>query len=181
MARWILLLRGVNVGGVRLAMAGFSAALAEAGCLGVRTLIQSGNAVFDAPMAREALAQAIGAALFARTGLRPVLFLFTPAEFEAILDGCPFLVEAAAEGRSVHVFFLSAPAPVGCEEALRTLAAPGERLHLTPRALYLHLPAGIGRSALGDALPRLLGPGQTGRNWNTVTKLCALAAGGRES
>ncbi|MBE0554510.1 MAG: DUF1697 domain-containing protein, partial [Rhodobacteraceae bacterium] len=47
--RHILLLRGVNVGGVTLPMASFRAMLADLGMKNVRTHIQSGNAVFDDP------------------------------------------------------------------------------------------------------------------------------------
>ena len=48
MARWIALLRGINVGGRhRLNMKDVVAVFEAAGCTGVRTFIQSGNVVFD--------------------------------------------------------------------------------------------------------------------------------------
>ena len=60
---WVLLLRGVNVGGRhRLAMADFRILLDSLGFQGVATHIQSGNAVFRAP-ADPDLAQRIGAAI----------------------------------------------------------------------------------------------------------------------
>jgi uncharacterized protein (DUF1697 family) len=44
------------------------------------------------------------------------------------------------------------------------------------REVYLHLPAGIGRSKLAADLARRGGPEGTTRNWRTVTTLVELAA-----
>lgn len=170
--RRILLLRGVNVGGVTLPMAGFRAMLADLGMKNVRTHIQSGNAVFDDPQ-RDDPAARIAAALQTRFGLRPELFLYSPARFAAICAQNPFLAEAEADGARVHALFLARPAPLPDEAAA---LATTERLHLTEDALFLHAPDGIGRSKLFERLPRLLPVPQTARNWNTVRAILALAA-----
>lgn len=173
MIRRILLLRGVNVGGVVLPMAGLRAALEGLGLARVRSHIQSGNAVFDDPGLPD-LQAAIAGAIAARFGLTPALFLYTPPEFAAIIAECPFQAEGEARGAALHVFFLSAPVSpdLGALQAL----SQGERFHLTPRAFYLLAEAGIGRSKLAEALPRQIGTAQTARNWNTVRALAALAA-----
>lgn len=173
MTRRILLLRGVNVGGAnRLPMAAFRAMLADIGLLSPRTLIASGNAVFDDPGLPD-LAGRLAAALATRFGLNPDLFLLTLAELEAIRAANPFAPEAAADGSKVHVFFLARPTILPPETATLTTT---ERLHLTAAALYLHAPDGIGRSRLAERLPRLLAVPATARNWNTVTALAAAAA-----
>jgi len=52
MGRHVALLRGINVGGRRrLRMADLVDIFERLGCAGVRTYIQSGNVVYDAPAA----------------------------------------------------------------------------------------------------------------------------------
>ncbi|MGQ0611460.1 MAG: DUF1697 domain-containing protein [Paracoccaceae bacterium] len=171
--RKVLLLRGVNVGGTgRLPMADLRSALAGLGLGDVQSHIQSGNLVFDDPGLPD-LAGALARLLADRFALTRALFLYTAPEFARILDACPFADAAAQEGAAVHLYFLAAPSPADVA-ALRGLAGT-ERLHLDDRALYLHAPDGIGRSALAQALPRLLKVPHTARNWNTARALRALA------
>jgi uncharacterized protein (DUF1697 family) len=64
MTVWVLLLRGINVGGAgKLPMPALKALLEGVGCTSVATYIQSGNAVFRGADDRAALAEAIGAAI----------------------------------------------------------------------------------------------------------------------
>jgi uncharacterized protein (DUF1697 family) len=166
MAKHILLLRGVNVGGVKLAMADLRAALADAGAQRVQTYIQSGNAVFDGPVSQTAIADC----LKARTGLSPDLFIYDGVRFGELAAAGPY---PAPEGARVHLFFLSQPSDVD-QQVLRDLAR-NESFTLTDEVLYLSAPDGIGRSVLVDQLPRLLGVAMTARNWNTVRALIGMA------
>ena len=51
MARYVALLRGINVGGKnKIAMSALATMFTDAGCRSVRTHIQSGNIVFCASM-----------------------------------------------------------------------------------------------------------------------------------
>ena len=55
MARYVALLRGINVGGKNaVPMPALKASFEDAGFREVRTYIQSGNVVFDAPSASQA-------------------------------------------------------------------------------------------------------------------------------
>jgi uncharacterized protein (DUF1697 family) len=175
-SRRILLLRGVNVGGAnRLPMADFRALLAGLGLGNPRTLIASGNAVFDAPDQPDLdLADRIAAALATRFGFRPDLFLYPPQTFATILAANPFGPEAETDGAKVHAYFLAAPTTLDTDKT--AALATTERWHLTPATLYLHTPDGLGRSKLAERLPRLLNTPSTARNWNTVTALANLAA-----
>ena len=77
MTVWVLMLRGVNVGGAgRLPMADLRALLTRLGCEAVETYIQSGNAVFRFAGDAAVLAEADCArALPKRFGFRPAVFL----------------------------------------------------------------------------------------------------------
>lgn len=172
MTKVILLLRGVNVGGVKLPMAEFRQMLSGLGLTSVQTYIQSGNAVFDDPGEAE-LGLRIGAAMREKFGLDPALFLLTAAEFDRVMTECPFAAQGGEAGARVHVFFLQAPAALD-QTALQALAT-SEEFTLTPRAFYLYAPDGIGRSVLVEKLGRHLKAVTTARNWTTMQRLQAMA------
>ena len=172
MAKLILLVRGVNVGGVKLPMAEFRQMLVGMGLTSVQTYIQSGNAVFDDP-GRADLVAGIEAALREKFGLSPALFLLTAAEFERVVADCPYGAQGDAAGTRVHVFFVQGAAALD-QPALQALATT-EEFTLTPRAFYLHAPDGIGRSVLVEKLGRHLKAVTTARNWNTMRQLQDMA------
>ena len=170
----VLLLRGVNVGGAnRLPMPEFRILLGELGLSGVETYLQSGNAVFDDPGVAD-LQPKIAAVMRLRFGVAPAMFFLDAATHAQIVAACPYPAEAAADPTSVHVWYLSQPvtADLGPVKAL----AQKERITLTDRALYLHAPDGVGRSALVDKLERVLGNATTARNWRSVQAIDALLA-----
>lgn len=169
--RFVLLLRGVNVGGVTLPMAEFRDMLTGLGLERVATHIQSGNAVFLGD--GTGLEARIAAALSARFGLAVPLFLWTLAEYEALLAACPYQAEAEADGSKVHVVFHRAVLAPG----LAAHASASERFSAGEGALYLALPQGFGTSALVKALPRYLKGPQTTRNWRSASAVRDLAQG----
>jgi uncharacterized protein (DUF1697 family) len=175
LAVYVLLLRGVNVGGSgRLPMADLRALLARLGCEAVATYIQSGNAVFRFDRDVTALAAAIGEGIAAAFGFRPVVLLREAGQLAEVLAVNPFAV-GLKDAKTVHVFHLSCPAPHADLAALRALAAPGEAFHLTEAAFYLFAPEGIGRSVLATRVERALGVPLTARNLRTTMALAAMA------
>lgn len=172
MARRVALLRGVNVGGAgKLPMAAFRDLLAGLGFQRVETLIQSGNAVFEAEGSAPELETAIRDAVAAAHGFAPEVFLRSAEEMAAAATDHPF---AGAEGKQVHVFFLRG-LPDLDQDRLTAFAAPGDAWSVAPGRMTLFLPGGIGRSKLAERLMRLLPP-NTARNLNTVAKLAEMAA-----
>lgn len=152
-------------------MAGFRDLLADLGFRRVETLIQSGNAVFEADGDPASLEAAIRHAVAAIHGFAPEVFLRSAAEMAAAAKDHPF---AGAEGSRVHVFFLR-DAPQVPWDALKSFAAPGDAWSVAPGRVTLFLPGGIGRSKLAERLARQLPP-NTARNLNTVAKLAEMAA-----
>lgn len=172
MTRSIALLRGVNVGGRgRLPMKTFVAALAGLGCANVRTYIQSGNAVFDgAPTAKD-----VSLAVKKAAGFAPHAFVLPFSALRKAASACPFRKEAAASGKSVHVFFLDdAPSKAGVE-ALAELRRPKEDFAVAGRLLYLYAGLGVAESKIAARIDRVLETTTTARNWNTIEALIALA------
>lgn len=172
MARWVALLRGVNVSGAgKLPMAEFRAMLSGLGFGAVRSYIQSGNAVFDSDLAAPVLERMIRDSVAARFGFAPETFVLTVEDLASALVDHPF---EAAEPKLVHVVFLrETPAPD--EAALRSLARPGDGWHIGPRRFTLSTPGGYGTSKLADKLPKLLPGPMTARNLRTLAALHDMA------
>lgn len=175
----IALLRGVNVGGRnKLTMQDLVRDLESLKLTDVRTYIQSGNVVFETTRtSTKRLANAIADTIEDHHGFRPHVLVLTAPQFAEIIAANPFS-KAAAQPKSLHVFFLDAPAGEADLDALKQLKAKTERYKLTDAALYLHAPDGIGRSKLAARAERHLGVAATARNWRTVQKLMDMAEGG---
>lgn len=171
--RYAALLRGINVGGKnKLPMKELAALFVGAGCANVQTYIQSGNVVFDAPVAlAKGLSASIQQAIAERYGYRVPLIVRSGAELAKAVEGNPFLRRGAAE-KELHVYFL-ADKPAAAElDAKRS--APDEFV-LRGREIYLRLPNGMGRSKLTNVyFDSTLKTVCTARNWATVLQLTAL-------
>jgi len=176
----IALLRAVNVGGTAiLPMADLRAAVAKAGFKDVRTLLQSGNLVFEAgaltPAASEKKLEALCAKAF---GLKNEIHVRTPEDLAAIVAANPFSKEARADPGHVHVLFLREAPPAASYAALAAAIKGREIVRAGGRHAYMLYPDGMGRSKLTPAvLARHLGMPGTARNWNTIQKLTATAGG----
>lgn len=172
MTVFVALLRGVNVGGRgKLAMADLRRVAEGLGYERVRTYIQSGNVVLDAPGRTTAkqVADDLRAAIAGATDVQPDVIVRTRDELAAAIHANPF---ADRDLASVHVVFGSSAATSAGIDADRY--AP-EEVATVGRETYLFLPGGVGRSKLGADLARRSGPTGTMRNWRTVTKLLAMA------
>jgi uncharacterized protein (DUF1697 family) len=92
-ARYVVLLRGINVGGKnKLSMAALKSCLEDLGCENVATYIQSGNVVLDSAKGAKALAAEIEAVLPRKFNLDSELIkvLALPkATYRAIVDKRP--------------------------------------------------------------------------------------------
>ena len=175
----IALLRAVNLGSHnKVAMAELRACLEAQGFTGVRTLLQSGNAVFAGGRRRgAALERQLEEAAKAALALDTPFIVRSREEWDALVAANPFAREAAHDPGHLLVFCLKEAPPAGAEAALRAAIKGREQVRIVGREAYIVYPDGVGRSKLSVALlERRLGCPGTGRNWNTVRKLQALAA-----
>ncbi|MFG2156468.1 DUF1697 domain-containing protein [Streptomyces olivaceus] len=176
--RYAALLSGINVGGARkLPMADLRALLEELGHGGVRTHLQSGQAVFASGHGdEESLAAELARAIEKRFGFPVDVLVRDHAYLRAVAEACPFPA-ADLEPKQLHVTYFSAPVDEERFAPVDRSAFRPEEFRLGDRALYLYAPDGLGRSRLAEALagPRVnKGLIATTRNWNTVTKLVEL-------
>ena len=112
MTEYIALLRGVNVGGITMKSADLRDLFAGLGFEGVRTVLASGNVVFEAPSrdSRAAVKSRIEQGLRDRFGYDAWIVLVTRAELERAIDAFPF--DADDAGRQPWVIFASEQAVV---------------------------------------------------------------------
>ncbi|MGE0450954.1 MAG: DUF1697 domain-containing protein [Vicinamibacterales bacterium] len=175
--RFVALLRGVNVGGrTSLPMKRLQQLFSDLGLDRPRTLLQSGNVVFEAsgstPAALEAL---LDREIRSRLSFETDFFVRSAIEWDRIVDGNPFPAEASADPAHLVLYcFRQAPSRRAVEALRATIVGP-ETVHAKHRQLYVYFPEGIGRSKLtGAVMERALATRGTARNWNTVLKVAAL-------
>lgn len=168
--RYVALWRGINVGKAkRLAMADLKAQLAGLGASDVKTLLNSGNAVFD--VKRKLGADTIRAAVREHLGVDAAVLLKTATEWATIAAHPPM---AGADDPSRLLVAITADA-ASLQAVGDIAAAAGEQLVVTPHAAYLWCGNGILESKAAVQLLKKLGEAGTTRNWATVEKLNALA------
>jgi uncharacterized protein (DUF1697 family) len=173
MTAYVLLLRGINVGGAgKLPMADLRALLSGLGCTSVKTYIQSGNAVFASDLPRDDLTIAIRDAIAAGHGFRPFAMLLTESELADALTGNPW-PEAEGDSKPMHLFFHDNSAKAD-HAALDALLADGESWHLTDQVLYFRAINGIGRSKFAEKMGRHFKVEMTARNLNTCRELLRM-------
>jgi len=179
-SRYIALLRGVNVGRAkRIAMADLRKLVEDLGHTGVRSLLNSGNIVFEAVVPPVDAAQEIEAAIALHLGVSARVFVFASDKVAEIIDDNP-LLHVATDHARLFVFLLAgAPQRALAADMCGQDWAP-ESMALGRHAVYVWCPQGLLDSAAAAALGKRLGDGATSRNWNTMIKLNGLCCAGAD-
>ena len=176
---YIGLLRAVNLAGKNtISMSDLRELLAALGMKDARTLLQSGNAVFRSDIRSSAkVEKLLEDGVEKRLGLKTEFFVRTAEELNAIVADNPFPREAKQDPGHLIVGFLKDAPERAVVIALQKAIVGREVVRAVGRQMYTVYPDGIGRSKLTSALvEKKLGTRGTGRNWNTVLKLQAIAA-----
>jgi uncharacterized protein (DUF1697 family) len=181
MTTCIALLRAVNVGGHnQVKMADLREIMSELGMQNVRSLLQSGNLVFQneshkTPQLERVLEQSVAT----RLGVETDFLVRTADEWAAIIRDNPFPDEARRDPGHLVVLPLKDAPDRKSVLSLQGSITGREVVRVKGRQAYILYPDGIGRSRLTSALiEKKLGTRGTGRNWNTVLKLAAAASDG---
>ena len=142
-----------------------------------QTYVQSGNVVFrtnEENLVR--VAKRLGDGIEREFGFRTDVIVRSTAEMRDVIARNPFAKRRGIEPNRLLVLFFGAEPGDGAREKILSIKAEGEELRLDGRELYIYFPTGIGRSKISTAgIERMLKTPGTGRNWNSVTKLVAMA------
>jgi uncharacterized protein (DUF1697 family) len=176
--RYAALLRAVNVGGRKVTMAELKVAATKLGYENARTLVASGNLVFDAKAApAEKLEAKLEAAITETFGLVSEVMVRDPKEWTAILKANPFPKKAREDpAHLVCVVCKDKPDAALLAAYLKSFREKydkGEQLKVIGREIYIDYGDSIGQSKL--ILPKKVCTG-TARNWNTMLKLAEMLA-----
>ena len=179
MPTYIALLRAINLGPhQKVAMADLRTLLTAIWYEDPRTLILSGNLDFRAPARASAdVERTLAAACAARLKVDTDVFVRTPTEWRTIIDGNPFPAMAKDDPGRLVLVCLRTRVRADDVAALQASITGRELVRSGGRHLYLTYPDGSGVSKVTLArIEKALGTRGTGRNWNTVLKIGALAA-----
>jgi len=172
--RAVALIRGMNIGGVRVPMRELAAALERRGATDVRTVLASGNVVLTAPEDDPAAAGArVADAIREDFGFDLVVLAASAETVRAAVDGYPF---PRSDDRHAYVVLAESPAALAeLVEGAGPLDESVERVRQGEGVLYWDLPKG---ATLTTAFGRHFGRRQrsgavTTRNIRTLEKILA--------
>jgi uncharacterized protein (DUF1697 family) len=178
MDRFVLLLRGVNVGGKnKVSMEELKMLLVNLGCANVSTLLTSGNAVFSKELKEPDLLSPFAADFMTQFGFQCEFQVLSEQDILKCIDENPFPEMAKDDPSHLIVHFVATSIePQQIDEIGRQIQGP-EQIRYGTRALYIAYPEGIGSSQVSrtPGWSKLFRTG-TGRNWSTVLKLRDLLA-----
>ncbi len=173
----VALLRGINVGRhKKIKMADLRALLGDLGMRGARTVLQSGNAVFESDESDLArLQKRLEAGICERFGFEAQVILRVAEDYKTALAQQPFTAAQLERGKHAMIVFLSAePEPVAVA-ALRTENPGREMIQAAGNALYIFYTDGVAGSKLDNKrIERALNLVGSARNWNTCQRLLKL-------
>lgn len=169
MTRFVVLLRGVNVGGVTVKMADLAETVRGLGYDDVRTVLASGNVLLTTTEDADTAKSRLEAALRERFGYEAWVHVLTRDRVREIVEGYPF---ARSDDRHAYVVvvlkpeLLDALAAVELDPAVEQSArGDGVLYWSTPKGQTLDSPMGKAQGS-GKHKPWL-----TTRNLNTLEKL----------
>jgi uncharacterized protein (DUF1697 family) len=162
MGMHVALLRGINLGGGRrVPMAELRAVAEGLGLTRVRTLIASGNLIFEGEISEPELETAVQS----HFGFPVDIMIRTAAQWSATIAANPFPHEAEAAPKFLLLYIGKQPTAEAAVAYLAARAASEEKVAGGGDALWIYFANGGGRSKLASG-PK---PGLwTGRNWRTV-------------
>ncbi len=174
--RWVILVRGINLGKhKKLAMADFRALLETLGYNDVRTHLNTGNAVLTTGKTTATqLERDIAERLEVDLGLSTKVLARSRRDWASMVDDNPF-VQEGVEPKQLQAAFLSKAPAAAKTKSLAPDAYTPDRFAFGDRVVYLYMPNGF----MGSKLPaweKVLGVDATIRTWNVVTKLRDLLA-----
>lgn len=174
----ISMLRGVNLGPHnRMKMEELRAVYDSLKLQDPRTYVQSGNVLFKTKERDEGkLGSRIQDGIEKKFGFRPDVILRTTEELRMAVAKNPFSTRKNIDPSKLLVSFLTAAPQSDACEKLRALDTAPEELWIDGREIFIYYPNGLARPKFqwtkADKILKVVG---TGRNWNSVTKMLAMA------
>jgi uncharacterized protein (DUF1697 family) len=174
----VAMLRGVNLPGYqKIRMDALKSLCTSLGLRDVQTYIQSGNLVFREDGEEPGkLARRLEAAMEASFGFRPAVIVRTAPELRKVIAKNPFAGRAEINPSRLLVVFMDKVPTRQASDQLLAIPCDPEELRMNGREVYVYYPSGMARPKIPLVrMEKTLLCTSTGRNWNTVNKLMAMA------
>jgi uncharacterized protein (DUF1697 family) len=172
-------LRGINVGGHNtVSMVELATTFSSLGFLNVRTVLASGNVLFDTPRSGVAtLERTIAKALAATFGFEIDVLLRSIQDLERLVASAPFRGIQVTSQTRLYVTFLAEKSKsvrpyTSADGQFRLFAGKGREVFSV-----LSLSGGAGSVDLMKVIEQRFGRKVTTRNWNTVVRLLGTGEG----
>ncbi|RFN58849.1 DUF1697 domain-containing protein [Marixanthomonas ophiurae] len=175
MAKHIALLRGINVGRhKKFTKAQQLDMLSDLGYKNTNVYLHTGNWIFEASEKKEKITQKISEAIQTKFGWELPIQVLTPSEIETIFTACPFSEEKKI--KSYFVILSEKPSDSLIKEA-NSIQYPNEEIIILDNCIYFYAAKGYGRTKFNmNTFEKKLNVQATSRNYNTITKIIALAS-----
>ncbi len=175
MTQFVALFRGINVGKAkRIAMADLRKLLESMDYTGVVTLLNSGNAVFEAKTGKDIQhAKRIRETVAKELGVDALVIVKSAQDIAGAIEGNA-LGDIATDPSRLLVAFTEAPKALAALTSMADAEWGGEKVHIGKHAAYVWCANGILESKAAVALLKGLAQSGTTRNWATLEKIHAL-------
>lgn len=176
MQTYVALLYSIILGdGRRVVMSDLKAMAESVGLKNPRTLVATGNLVFDTDGTEIAALELLLETAFAKTFGRHVdIIVRDAAGWRTLASGNPFPAESAAAGDQVAVRVMRIPVSPESVAGLVAYVGPDEKMQAVGGDIWIFLSRETPNSRLLAATShKRLGIG-TSRNWNTVRRLAEM-------
>lgn len=172
MNKYIVLLRGINVGGHnKLPMAELRSLLSANGYKNVATYIQSGNILLDSTDSLEKTNEHIKLLVNKQFDYNIPVVSLTVAEFKDCFTKNPYL-KIENNIKNLHVTFLKDIPENDLITNLEINSTNNDSYTVVGKTIYLHTPDGYQKTKFSNTqFEKKLNTQATTRNWRTTTKL----------
>jgi len=182
MNSYVAFLRGINVGGnTIIGMEDLRKAFASVGFSNIRTVLASGNVVFETQETDHALlAEKIAHTLKKKFGFEIAVLIRAGEQIQALVASNPFAKTKGAAQIRQHITFLAPETEQGLKASQRLKIAGLEIVRVSAGEVCgtVHITAGGGTPELMKLLEKQFGKNITTRTWNTVERIAKLLADG---
>lgn len=177
MAKYIAMLRGINVSGQKLIkMADLRESMTRLGLEDVATYVQSGNILFNTQDTDlRVIAERISSQIKKDFTFDVPCIVRSAEYFKKVLTNNDFLQQGRDEKRCYVTFLEEEPDPMHVQKIDSQQYAPEEFI-IKGDLLYFYSPDGYGKAKMNNNFfEQKLRVKATTRNWNSVNKLYELA------
>jgi uncharacterized protein (DUF1697 family) len=175
-SRWVVLLRGINVGVAnKVPMARLRAALEAEGFADVVTYIQSGNVLLTSDAGADEIAGRVHALLAMDFAANVPVIVRTASQWATYAKGGVFRDAEVERPKLLHLGLSVDPPKADAAAVLQARAADGERVAAKGDAIWIDFNTAVARSKLTPAAcDKAAGSPFTARNWNSVQAIARL-------